>query len=149
MDRLILPAHANVRKVTFALVVVGAMLALFAAPALALLITGTNGNDTLVGTNKSDVINARGGEDILRGANQSDDLRAGAGNDILHGELGADVLRGQEGDDHLYGGPDATQGPKVNVDEYWCGGGFDVVHLEKGERSAHNIAPACEKVVQE
>jgi Ca2+-binding RTX toxin-like protein len=131
------------------LVVVGAMLALFAAPALSALITGTNGPETLVGTNKSDVINARGGEDELFGRNQSDDLRAGAGNDVLHGELGADVLRGQEGDDHLYGGPDATQGPKVNVDEYWCGGGYDVVHLEKGEHSAHNIAPACEEVVKE
>jgi Ca2+-binding RTX toxin-like protein len=148
MDRSIL-AHWHARKITLVIALATVLLAVFASVAYAAVIQGTSGNDTLVGTSKSDVIFGRGGDDELRGRNQSDDLRAGPGNDTIYGENGADVLRGQEGDDHLYGGPDATQGPKVAVDEYWCGGGFDVVHLEKGENAAHNIAPACEEVVKE
>jgi Ca2+-binding RTX toxin-like protein len=149
MDRSILAAVWQARKTAVVIAAMAAMLALFAGPALAALITGTPGNDTLVGTNKSDVILGQGGNDTLRGANQSDDLRGGPGNDTIYGELGADVLRGQAGDDNLYGGPDSTQGPQQNVDEYFCGGGFDVVHLEKSEHSAHDIAPACEEVVKE
>src|SRR5215210_7819115 len=148
MDRSILAAHWHVRKVTLVIALATVLLAVFAGVAYAAVISGTSGNDTLVGTAKSDVILGGKGDDELHGRGQSDDLRGGPGDDTIYGEAGADVLRGQEGDDNLYGGPDGTQNADKDVDEYWCGSGYDVVHLEKGEHSKHNIAPACEEVVK-
>ena len=72
----------------------------------------------------------------------------GGDDDVLFGGPGADVLRGRGGDDHLYGGPDNTTEDR-NVDQFFCGDGHDVAHVEGPEHSEeHNLA-GCEEVVNE
>jgi hypothetical protein len=39
--------------------------------------------------------------------------------------------------------------PVTDKDEYFCGAGYDVVHLEKSEHSAQDIHATCEEVVKE
>jgi predicted extracellular nuclease len=77
-------------------------------------IRGTAGDDTLVGTNKVDVIMGLGGNDTIRGGNGEDVICGGAGDDRISGENGDDVLSGGfgndtvdggNGDDRLIGGP--------------------------------------------
>ena len=46
-------------------------------------ITGSNGNDTLLGTISSDIINSGNGDDIVNGGAGSDQINGGAGNDTL------------------------------------------------------------------
>jgi Ca2+-binding RTX toxin-like protein len=91
-------------------------------PAPAERITGTAGNDTLMGGSVTDYIIAGAGadsvdggagddalfgdagNDTLRGGTGSDALAGGDGNDLLYGEAGTDRLWGLAGDDFLYGG---------------------------------------------
>lgn len=88
-------------------------------------ISGTEGNDRLVGTKRADVICAKGGNDSIRakggndivkggkgndrvkGAAGDDKLKGGAGRDELRGVSGEDVLLGGAGDDLIDGGPSA------------------------------------------
>jgi Ca2+-binding RTX toxin-like protein len=67
--------------------------------ALGCTITGTNGNDTLNGTNSADVICGLGGNDTIDGGNGNDTIYAGDGNDGVGGGNGADTIYGQAGDD--------------------------------------------------
>lgn len=80
----------------------------------AVTIVGTGGADTLLGTDKRDVIKARGGNDNIRGlqgkdivcaGGGNDTLKGGSGNDRLKGGSGRDLLKGGGGDDALFGGP--------------------------------------------
>jgi Ca2+-binding RTX toxin-like protein len=75
-------------------------------------ITGTDGDDTLIGNPESDVIRGLGGNDILHG---------GASRDLLDGGPGNDVLNGGSGDD-IYSAVDA--GDSINED---ADAGFDEV----------------------
>ena len=50
---------------------------------------GTNGNDTLTGTKKGDIISGRDGNDVIKG---------GKGDDILGGDAGKDTLSGGSGE---------------------------------------------------
>jgi hypothetical protein len=63
---------------------------LVVVPAMALNITGTNGNDVLRGTAKADRINGRGGNDRLSGRGGADTLVGGPGRDSLDGGAGND-----------------------------------------------------------
>ncbi|MDP5305755.1 calcium-binding protein [Paracoccus spongiarum] len=65
---------------------------------------GTSGNDTLTGTNFSDLLWGNGGNDLLRGLGGSDDLEGDGGNDRLFGGGGNDELEGDDGRDLLRGG---------------------------------------------
>ena len=67
-------------------------------------ITGTEGNDHLVGTNEQDVICALGGNDVIRAAGGADVVFADAGADTVAGDAGNDTLYGGEGPDALAGG---------------------------------------------
>ena len=58
-------------------------------------ISGTTGNDILVGMESPDLVWALAGDDELLG---------NGGNDALHGGQGSDDLDGGENDDELYGG---------------------------------------------
>ena len=75
---------------------------------------GTDGNDALNGTKRSDGFLAQGGNDRVRGRGGKDAACLGAGNDtgsggggkdLLRGDKGKDTLRGQGGNDRLRGGP--------------------------------------------
>ncbi len=126
-----------------------------AAPALADVVNGTDGDDTLRGTGGADDINGFGGNDRLQGLAGHDDLRGGRGFDVMKGQAGADYMYagpdrhrdyndmyggrgddvgyGSRSDDYFNGGPGAdTFYGRSNSDWAIPGGGRDVVRLGKG-----------------
>ncbi len=79
---------------------------------------GTNGANTLTGTDYDDVLEGRGGNDRLFGKAGNDRLLGMTGNDQLNGDNGDDVLDGGAGNDRLNGG---------NGDDHLTGGaGVDI-----------------------
>lgn len=74
----------------FALVLVGFLL--IAAAAAARTITGTPGNDRLVGTPRADTIRGLTGNDRLDGLGGPDFLQGGAGRDVVDGGPGGDRI---------------------------------------------------------
>lgn len=77
------------------------------------ILSGSDGNDTLIGHAGDDVISGLGGEDSLVGLAGNDVIRGGfgddtvdghAGDDYLNGGAGGDIVLGFTGDDTLYGG---------------------------------------------
>jgi RTX calcium-binding nonapeptide repeat (4 copies) len=107
------PTLRCVRWIAVAVAVLAAIVV--SLPALALDVTGTNGDDSLRGTAKADKINGRAGNDRIVG------LR---GNDTLIGGRGRDVLYGGPGDDRLL----IRDGAKDSAD---CGSGRDTVIADK------------------
>lgn len=74
-------------------------------------LTGTAGNDLLLGTNTvdrieglegGDILDGGAGDDRLGGGNGDDELYGGEGNDYLSGGIGTDRLEGGSGDDTYY-----------------------------------------------
>lgn len=84
------------------------------------VMVGTEGNDQIIGGNKSDTICALGGDDYIEGGvndgSESEYINGGAGNDEIHGDTGSDELYGGTGDDIIYGGnhPDLIYGEEGN-----------------------------------
>ncbi|MBB4659608.1 ExeM/NucH family extracellular endonuclease [Parvularcula dongshanensis] len=60
---------------------------------------GTNGDDTLYGTDRSDLILGRGGNDTIYAGAGRDLIQAGAGNDTVYLGAGGDVVLGGKGFD--------------------------------------------------
>ena len=60
-------------------------------------IVGTSLDDTIYGTNRSDVISGRAGDDVAYGSNGNDEVWGGSGDDVLYGNNGNDVLFGSGG----------------------------------------------------
>lgn len=87
-------------------------------------VSGTAGDDLLIGSHKSDTIQGLGGDDILFGGNGHDVLDGGDDNDTVHGGNGDDSLDGGGGADLLFGnrGTDTLNG----------GAGDDVLHGGSG-----------------
>ncbi len=96
------------------------------ATALAILLIGTNGPNTLRGTSGPDRIYGRGGNDHLYGL---------AGNDLVDGGPGSDHLYGGTGNDTL----SARDGTRDYLD---CGPGRDVAIVDNIDVVASN----CETV---
>ena len=63
-----------------------AVCAIAPAAAFAATVTGTNGNDRLVGTSSADTINALNGDDIAFGLGNKDTINGSGGSDILFGD---------------------------------------------------------------
>ena len=148
-------------SIIFALFVAGSV-------ALAAVIGGTAGDDTLDGTSKSDSIFGYGGNDTINGSGGHDELWGGfdsdkvygqAGNDTLHGEggndtlvggAGVDELRGADGVDVLNGGGQDDRlydrdGNAAERDTFNCGTGRDTVRADPTDRvykSCENVNPA-------
>jgi RTX calcium-binding nonapeptide repeat (4 copies) len=82
------------------------MLALLLAcgVALAAAIAGTNGNDTLRGTNERDTISGAAGDDYIAGLGARDSLYGDQGADEVHGNGGNDQLFPGQGADEVYAG---------------------------------------------
>ncbi len=78
------------------------------------VIEGTNGANTLTGTQQDDVIRGLGGKDTLIGRNGDDKLEGGSGNDRLRGGDGADELIGGTGNDRAEY-TDATSGVRADL----------------------------------
>jgi hypothetical protein len=100
-------------------------------------IAGTEGSDTLEGTNRRDVIAALGGKDTVRSFRGNDVVCGAGGKDKLKGGGGKDKLRGQKGGDRLKGGggKDKLKGAK-GKDKLNGGGGKDKCVGGKGDDSA-------------
>jgi Ca2+-binding RTX toxin-like protein len=118
-----------------------------AGVAYAKIISGTPGNDYLLGTIKNDLIRGREGDDYIRGL---------AGVDLLRGGAGEDVVRGSGGNDEIYPGegPDIVLAGAGNdkiyardagsLDTIDCGGGFDKVEtVHRDDRTQDN----CERAL--
>ena len=70
-------------------------------------INGNGGNDCILGGTGADSINGNNGNDVIFGEGGADSINGNNGNDLLVGGNGADTLRGENGEDHLIGGGDA------------------------------------------
>jgi Ca2+-binding RTX toxin-like protein len=129
------------RKVATAVTVLGTLG--FAVPASALLIRGTFGAATIIGTRRPDTIHAHHGDDEVYGL---------AGNDRLFGQSGDDTVYGNTGDDYIEGGDGAnTLYGKSGSDTLTIGGSPVVARLHRpdevigGHGHAANIAAILER----
>ncbi len=115
-------------------------------------VTGTPGDDVLLGSECADriagmggddVIDARGGNDIvvtgagddhIVGGAGNDQIDAGAGDDIVFGGTGNDVIHGGAGNDSLHGGDgdDTIYGGAGN-DVITGGAGNDIIDAGDGD----------------
>ncbi len=95
---------------TVMVVMVGA-LPFAAHEALAELLTGTTGNDTLLGT-EEDYFKGSGGDDYLKGGGGNDKIVPGEGDDVVYAGYGDDLIYARDTD---------------GVDYIDCGSGFDKV----------------------
>ena len=95
-------------------------------------ITGTDGDDCLIGTPDNDnifglggddTILARAGDDVVDGGTGNDGVVAGAGNDDADGGSGEDLLVGEEGADSLDGGSGDDDLSGGDGDDLLTGGG--------------------------
>ncbi|MBL4755874.1 MAG: M10 family metallopeptidase C-terminal domain-containing protein, partial [Flavobacteriales bacterium] len=67
-------------------------------------ITGTSGDDLMIGYGQADTLRGGAGVDYLEGNGGNDKLYGGMGDDSLMGDFGDDELYGDAGLDTLYGG---------------------------------------------
>ncbi len=77
-------------------------------------ISGTDGNEILLGTDDPDTISSGAGDDVIFGFGGDDRLNGGSGNNEIHGGRGADIMRGGGGEDTIHvdtftGNPDRIQ----------------------------------------
>jgi Ca2+-binding RTX toxin-like protein len=112
------------RRTTMLLALVGALLLPLAGVAVAATINGDSGNDSLVGTNRSDEMRGLGGNDIIRGKRGSDLVLGGTGKDTLSGSYGVDRMRGGDNNDTISGG--------FYGDRIFGGAGRDSIDADKG-----------------
>lgn len=104
---------------------------------------GFDGNDSITGSERGDVIHGDGGDDAITGKNGNDYLFGNSGNDKIDGNLGADVISGGEGNDQLHGGQGAdvitgglgkdTLNGGLDNDQLTGGGEADLFVLSKGQ----------------
>lgn len=80
-------------------------------------VTGSQGDDVLIGDDNDNVLDGSGGADFILGGGGGDTLLGGEGDDNIRGEAGDDVLDGGAGDDLLRGG--------AGTDSFTGGDGFD------------------------
>ena len=135
------------RRLVLLLAAMASALVLASGVALAVNKVGTDGPDTLRGTNRADNLLGRGGNDILlslrgednllggpgkdivlggneRGFSGGDkNLDGGPGNDFVIGGRGSDNILGEEGNDLVIDGPDR----EFATDKLSAGDGNDVV----------------------
>lgn len=66
-------------------------------------INGNNGDDCILGGSGADSINGNNGSDAIFGEQHADTIHGNNGNDLIVGGTGADTLKGENGEDHLIG----------------------------------------------
>lgn len=98
----------------------------FSGVALAVVLDGTRGDDTLRGSNGADTIDGRAGDDDIFGFRGADSLNGGSGADFINAgprdEKAQDVVDAGGGNDRVR----AFNRPAAR-DIVDCGRGFDVV----------------------
>lgn len=95
------------------------------APPLIALLSGSDGDDILVGSSHtadySETLAGGADDDHLIGHSGPDTLLGNGGNDLLKGDNGDDVLEGGTGRDLLLGGPDSDRLRGEDGDDLICG----------------------------
>ena len=119
----------EVKRAAIFLTLMSVMVFLFAGVALAALIEGNDGSNTLVGTPRGDAIFGYGGADRIEGRGGGDALRLGGGSDEGYGERGDDYISGVDGSE----------------DAIFCGPGSDRARANPGD----NVAESCERIIRE
>ncbi|WP_299551859.1 CAP domain-containing protein [uncultured Tateyamaria sp.] len=105
-------------------------------------LTGTSGNDRLIGSGQNELLVGQGGNDRLFGAGGTDTVNGGPGNDRMWGGTQADLMRGGGGNDQMSGnagndrlegadGRDRLNGDNGN-DTAFGGGGADTLNGGRG-----------------
>jgi VCBS repeat-containing protein len=93
-------------------------------------VTGTTGDDIIVGGSNADTFNGGNGNDILLGNGGNDILNGGAGNDILVGGTGSDSLTGGSGSDTFkWLSGDLSGGGVDTILDFETGSSGDVIDL--------------------
>jgi Ca2+-binding RTX toxin-like protein len=119
------------------------------------VITGTAGNDVILGNDLSNTINAGDGDDTICAGKGNDKIKAGSGDDTVLGGKGNDVIKGQGDNDSLDGGAgndkifdgdgdDVTRGGRgkdkhidgPGIDDHDGGNGKDLLNLKKNSAGA-------------
>ena len=85
-------------------------------------LTGTPGNDLIMGLEGADNINGNGGDDCILGGTGADSINGNNGNDVVFGEDGADTINGNNGKDLLDGGKGADSIKGQNDEDHLIGG---------------------------
>src|SRR5438477_632131 len=67
------------------------------------ILSGTDGNDSIIGTADADTINGLGGNDFIAGNSGDDSIVGGSGNDTIYGDGGNDWIEGSAGNDSISG----------------------------------------------
>jgi Ca2+-binding RTX toxin-like protein len=119
----------------------------FASVALAALIEGDDGANTLVGTPRGDAIYGYGGADLIHARGGGDALYLGGGSDEGYGGDGGDTLRLGYGSDEGYGerGDDYIRAVDGTEDAIFCGPGSDRARANPGD----NVAEGCERIIRD
>ncbi|WP_075219649.1 beta strand repeat-containing protein [Acuticoccus yangtzensis] len=98
-----------------------------------LVTIGTEGDDSLSGSSRNDVIHANngtnqvdagGGNNTVTGGNGDDTITTGAGNDTIHANDGRNWVDAGDGDNSVTGGN--------HEDTVFTGSGDDIVHVNGG-----------------
>jgi RTX calcium-binding nonapeptide repeat (4 copies) len=118
-----------VKRAGIFITLISVMVLVFAGVALAALIKGDDGPNTLVGTPKGDAIYGYGGADRIRGRSGADALYLGGGQDHGHGGHGDDYVRAVD----------------RSKDDISCGPGSDRARANPGDA----IEEGCEKVIRD
>ena len=107
-------------------------------------IVGTDKSQVMQGTAKADVIVAKGGSDRIFSGGGDDVICAGTGNDLIDAGSGKDRVFGGNGNDELKGGfgRDLLDGGDGLDGCYPSAGGDRVVRCEESDLSVNIIAPA-------
>ena len=94
-------------------------------------INGGDGNDTILGTNNTDIIGGQLGNDSVLAGGGDDRIFGGDGNDILTAGQGNDVIDGGAGDDFIFGalGNDTATGGEGADRFFNSGQRGDVLHI--------------------
>jgi Ca2+-binding RTX toxin-like protein len=119
----------EVKRAAIFLTLMSVMVFVFAGVALAALIEGNDGANTLVGTPRGDAIYGYGGADRIEGRGGGDALRLGGGSDEGYGERGDDYIRAVDGSE----------------DAIFCGPGSDRARANPGD----NVAEGCERIIRD
>ena len=135
------------KRAAIFLALVSVMVFAFAGVALAALIEGDDGSNTLVGTPEGDSIYGYGGADLIHARGGGDTLRLGGGSDEGYGGRGSDALRLGGGSDEGYGerGGDLISAVDGTEDAIFCGPGSDRAIANPGD----DVAESCERIIRE
>ncbi len=97
-------------------------------------LTGTEGDDVICGRKGHDTINGLGGNDIIFGGKGRDTIDGGDGDDVIRGQRGKDTISGGAGDDEIRGGrfQDILDGGPGN-DRIYGGDGDDILNGGDGD----------------